>query len=83
VPTGTPARAGVNASALQSAGLVLEAMDPLRRFAWIQRLFDVAIAVVRLRTLERFRQPLDKALKKSWCVAHLLLRRRTEGSGGT
>jgi len=57
---------------------VLEAVDPLRGFARIQRLFDVAIAVVRLRALERFRQPLDKALEKSGLAAHLLLRRRTE-----
>jgi hypothetical protein len=53
-------------------------MDPLRRFARIQRLLDVAIAVVRLCALERFRQPLDKALEKSGPVAHLLLRRRKE-----
>jgi hypothetical protein len=79
----TPARASVNASALQAARLVFEAVNPLRRFAWIQRLLDVAVTVVRLRAFERFRQPFDKALKKSWCVAHLLLRRRTERSGGT
>ena len=72
-------RAGVTASALQAARLVLEAVDPLRSLARIQRLLDIAIAVVRLRALERFRQPLDKALDKIACVAHLLLRRRMEG----
>jgi hypothetical protein len=58
---------------------VLEAVDPLRSLARIQRLLDIAITVVRLRALERFRQPLDKALKKVAFVAHLLLRRRMEG----
>jgi hypothetical protein len=72
-------RAGVTASALQAARLVLEAVDPLRSLARIQRLLDIAIAVVRLRALERFRQPLDKALNKVSGVAHLLLRRRMEG----
>jgi hypothetical protein len=57
---------------------VLEAVDPLRSFARIQRLLDIPITVVRLRALERFRQPLDKALNKVPCVAHLLLRRRME-----
>jgi len=57
---------------------VLEAVDPLRGFARIQRLFDVAITVVRLRALERLRQPLDQALEKSGFAAHLLLRRRAE-----
>jgi hypothetical protein len=74
-----PAWAGVSGSALQAARLVLEAVDPLRSFARIQRLLDVAIAVVRLRALERFRQPLDKALNEVPGVAHLPLRRRMEG----
>jgi hypothetical protein len=59
---------------------VLEAVNPLRSFARIQRLLDVAIPVVRLRALERFRQPLDKALERPRFAAHLLLPRRMENS---
>jgi len=57
---------------------VLETVDSLRRLAGVQRLLDVAIAVVRLRALERFRQPIDEALEESRCVAHQLLPRRME-----
>ena len=79
----TAREAGVSESALQAARLVLEAVDPLRYLARIQRLLDVAVTIVRLRALERFGQPLDKALEKVSGVAHLLLRRRMEGPATT
>jgi hypothetical protein len=75
-PPRRPREAGVSESALQAARLVLEAVNPLRYLARIQRLLDVAVTIVRLRTLERFGQPLDKALEGSVCFAHLMLRRR-------
>jgi hypothetical protein len=68
----------INASALQAACLVLDAVNALRCLARIQRPLDVAIPIMRLRALERFRQPLDKAPERSRSVAHQRLPRRME-----
>jgi hypothetical protein len=68
------------ASAPKGLCVVLEAMDPLRSFAWIQGLLDVAIAVARLRAFECFGQPLDNASEKSGCGTHLMLQRRSVNS---
>jgi hypothetical protein len=61
---------------------VFETVDALRRFPGVQRLLDIAVAIVRLCALKGLGQPVDDALEESCFFVHLLLHTGTCNCAG-